>query len=388
MTATLPQPLFIDDDGYYRITTPGLAHEALTHPDVTTADALVPTTPLLRGTADQPGPADIMERVTASPAGRQAQRSLLATTGRRHHYLASPVEVGVRTAASHPKFPAEVQAYAHDLADHLTPALAAGDTVDLAHHTHHVPAEVAVDLFGLPVTARELRPLARAQTGLIWDRAQTWDTQMRGLAAARRLQEICAETIREHAAALDAGHPLADVTTWLLGALDQGETRDVDALGLVYGVGIAAVEGTGWSILNTVVDVLADPRGLWAHLATAPSWRAAYTLVLPFFRANPGIHSILRTTTGPVRLGGGWVPTGATIAVDLRALAAPFGGDPLDNQHYCTGAPAGRVELGVVPWVLARRFPHLALLPGEPGGRMDSRFFNGYARARVHLEGM
>ena len=369
-------PIAVDLDGYYRIFDLELAHEAFMNPHVVAAKALVPTTPLIYGRPDNPGPADIYAAIMETPAGKQAQRSLLATTGDRHEHLGGPVEEALRSWSMRPDFPPRVEGLAEGFADAMA---ALPQPVDLAEHIHAVPARIACDLFGFTTDPTTLRRLARLQTGLIWDREKTRQEQMAGLSAVGQLQGICAATVSAHIQAWHDGHRIDDVTTRLWEVLRD----ENDTLGLDYGVGIAAVEGTGWSVLNVICQMLG--RGDWGELGTAPNWRVAYRMALPAFRADPGIHSVLRTTDAPVVIGEWKIPEGATIAIDLTAIGDPFGG--ADNEHWCTGAPVGRIELATIPWVLARRFPDATAVPDQTMTRVNSRFFNGYRHLLVDFTG-
>jgi cytochrome P450 len=370
-TQTPTKPIHLDGDGYHRVTDAALARMLYTDPAVTTRDALRPMEPLLP-------PADgIYRQVLASPAAARAQRSLLAADGELHTRLGKPVEAALLRMYQRPDFIADVEAEAQLLADDLE---SRAREVDLAKDMHRVPAKVAVDiLFGMVAPPSDVRQWARRQTDFIWRRRQPSETdtqvaqwQVDGLMAARDLTIACAETVAWHKSDAAAGGRIDDVTSDLL---DVPGLSEDEVMGLVYGVGIAAIEGNGFSIGNVIYGALV--RGMWRALAEAPDWRAAYTMISPLLKARPGIHTTYRTTDAAFYFEDGYViPRGATIAFDLLAIGDPFGG--IGNPHHCVGAGIGRVSVAVVPWVLARRFPKAALVEDQPLDSVASRFFLGF----------
>jgi cytochrome P450 len=375
-TQTPTRPIHLDGDGYHRVTDAALARMLYTDPAVTARNALRPMEPLLP-------PADVIyAKVLASPAGEQAQRSLLATDGELHTRLGEPVEAALRGMYQRPDFIAAVEAEAQMLADDLE---SRAREVDLADDMHRVPAAVGVDvLFGMTAPPPDVREWARRQGDFIWRRRQPGETdaqvaqwQVDGLMAARDLTIACTETVAWHKSDAAAGSRIDDVTSDLL---DVPELSEIEVMGLVYGVGIASIEGNGFSIGNVIYEALA--RGMWRDLAEAPDWRTAYSMILPLLKARPGIHTTYRTTDTAFYFEDGYViPRGATIAFDLRSVGDPFGG--IGNPHRCVGAGIGRVSVAVVPWVLARRFPGATLVEDQPLELVASRFYLGFKHLRV-----
>lgn len=377
-TTTTDAGIRIDQAGHHRVTDDALARSLYTNPAVTARNALRPMEPLL-----EPARA-AYAAVLASPAGEQAQRSLLATDGDLHARLAAPVEAALLRAYQDPTFMNGVVLRAHELAGEVGDRF---DPVDLAPYLHRIPAQVAVDvLFGIPQSPEQVRVWARAQTDFIWRRrvpgetdAQVAAWQMEGLGAARALTTACLDTVAHHKDRSAAGRRIPDVTSALV---DDPTLTDNEVMGLVYGVGIAAIEGNGYTVGNVIHGALTT--GVWSDLAAAQGWRAAAHVVAPLLRARPGVHTAYRTADADIATPGGHViPAGATIAFDLAAIGDPFGG--IGNPHRCTGAAIGRVTAAVIPWVLASAYPHAALDEDQPPEVVDSRFFDGFRHLHVNL---
>lgn len=378
MTVQAPtRPIYLDDDGYHRVTDPDLARSLYTSPSVTARNALRPMEPLVEPAAS------VYANLLDTPAGQQAQRSLLATDGELHVRLAEPVEAALLRMYQDPAFLSAVLTEATDLAAHYA---LFDRPVDVAATMHRVPARIGGrTLFGMRATPEDVRAWARKQTDFIWRRREPGEPdgevavwQMAGLLAARDLQAACQYTVARHKTEAADGHRAPDVTSDLLDARTPTGERaltDDEVMGLVYGVGIAAIEGNGYSIGNVIYELLA--RGLWTEVAQAGDWRAAYSIIRPLLEARPGIHTTYRTADEEFICEGGHViPSGATIAFDLLAIGDPFGG--VQNPHRCTGAAIGRVSVGAVPWVLAGCFPQAKLVEGQSLDPVDSRFFNGF----------
>jgi cytochrome P450 len=383
MTATDIRPrIYLDDEGYHRVTDPVLARALYTDRNMTARNALRPMELLLEPARG------IYAKMLASPAGEQAQRSLLAADGELHERLSAPVEAALTKMYLDPWFVAEVVTQATGLAADFARRR---QPVDVAESMHRVPARIGVEtLFGMAALPWDVRQWARKQTDFIWRRRRANETneqvaawQVDGLMAARDLQTACVETVNWHKSEAAAGRRIDDVTSDLLDARTPTGERaltDDEVMGLVYGVGIAAIEGNGFSIGNVIYEALT--RGLWREIGQASDWRAAYSIVMPLLRARPGIHTTYRTAAVDFLFEDGYViPTGATIAFDLLSIGDPFGG--VQNPHRCIGASIGRVSVGVVPWVLAARFPDAELVDDGPLDLVDSRFFHGFRTLEV-----
>ena len=101
-------------------------------------------------------------------------------------------------------------------------------------------------------------------------------------------------------------------------------------------------------------------------------------------RYDPSVPVWRRVTTRPMTLAGQDLPTGARLFLWLAAAgrdAAAFPDpDAFDlhrgdadrhlafgqGLHYCLGANLGRLEAQIAVAGLARRYPYLSLVPGQP----------------------
>lgn len=371
VAARAPSGIYLDDAGHHRVITPALAKHLFTGPYVTARDALRPMTPLIE-------PAATLYRQIMEGPSNPDQVSILSADGGYHDHLSGPAEAAL--ARAYRTLPAAVEAAAEALADTWeTDRL---DTVDVARFMHLVPAQIATRvLFGIPRDPADVAAWTHAQTDLVFRYRVPGETdedvagwQTAGLRAGQSLAQAVGDTIGAHMAPGDTGD---DVTGDLLGS----GLASVEVFGLIFGVGIASIEGNGYSIGNAIHELLKRDR--WNDLRRRDGWHAAYAMIMPLLQARPGIHSIYRTTTAAIPVGEHTIPEGATIAFDLRRIGDPFGG--IRNPHRCIGANIGRLSVAVVPWILARRFPHARLAEATEPPLVPSRFFLGFSRLPVAL---
>ncbi|MGW6745009.1 cytochrome P450 family protein [Streptomyces sp. NPDC055025] len=306
---------------------------------------------------------------------------------RRLRRLVAPSFTGRRTEALQPLVDRVTSGLLDTLAERP-----AGDAVDLrADFAHPLPMGVISELFGL--LPDERLELSRNAT-LIVSTATPADMAATAIADTRAL--LTALVTRKRA------RPADDLTSHLIAARDDNdrlsEAELVDTLLLVL---IAGYETTVHLIGNTVVALLSHPDQLALALTGQVPWTQVVEEVLRW--AGPVTYLPLRFATEPVTAAGitieqgepvlaafgavGWDPRehGPTAdQFDIRRAPSPhlaFG----HGVHHCLGAPLARAEaLTAVP-ALLRRFPALALTPGQDLTPYASFISHGYDAPTVHL---
>ncbi len=149
---------------------------------------------------------------------------------------------------------------------------------------------------------------------------------------------------------------------------------------ILFSLSFAGHETTTGLIGNTVRRLLEDP-GRWAEIVRRPGLIPA--AVEESLRYDPSVAVWRRVTTRPVTLAGVDLPAGARLFLWLAAAgrdAAAFDrpGEfdmhrtDADHHlafgkglHYCLGANLGKLEAQIALAELARRYPHLSLVPGQ-----------------------
>jgi len=151
---------------------------------------------------------------------------------------------------------------------------------------------------------------------------------------------------------------------------------------ILFSLSFAGHETTTGLIGNTVRRLLEDPDR-WDAVA-AGSAELVAAAVEETLRFDPSVPVWRRVTTRPATLGGIALPAGAKVFLWLAAanrdpavFAEPDRFDPHrpnNDQHlafgrgihYCLGANLGRLEARIAVEELARRFPRLRIVDGQP----------------------
>ena len=149
---------------------------------------------------------------------------------------------------------------------------------------------------------------------------------------------------------------------------------------ILFSLSFAGHETTTGLIGNTVRRLLEDP-GRWAHVVAHPE--LIPNAVEESLRYDPSVPVWRRVTTRPVTLAGVDLPAGARLFLWLAAAgrdgAAFDRPDEFDlyrtdaerhlafgkGLHYCLGANLGKLEAQIAVAELARRYPHLRLVPDQ-----------------------
>lgn len=175
-----------------------------------------------------------------------------------------------------------------------------------------------------------------------------------------------------------------DLTSDLLAIHDENPDRltRAEIASILFSLSFAGHETTTGLIGNTVRRLLEDPDR-WDAVA-AGSAELVAAAVEETLRFDPSVPVWRRVTTRPATLGGIALPAGAKVFLWLAAanrdpavFAEPDRFDPHrpnNDQHlafgrgihYCLGANLGRLEARIAVEELARRFPRLRIVDGQP----------------------
>ena len=175
-----------------------------------------------------------------------------------------------------------------------------------------------------------------------------------------------------------------DLTSDLLAIHDENPDRltHAEIASILFSLSFAGHETTTGLIGNTVRRLLEDPDR-WDAVA-AGSAELVAAAVEETLRFDPSVPVWRRVTTRPATLGDIALPAGAKVFLWLAAanrdpavFAEPDRFDPHrpnNDQHlafgrgihYCLGANLGRLEARIAVEELARRFPRLRIVDGQP----------------------
>ena len=175
-----------------------------------------------------------------------------------------------------------------------------------------------------------------------------------------------------------------DLTSDLLAIHDENPDRltHAEIASILFSLSFAGHETTTGLIGNTVRRLLEDPDR-WDAVA-AGSAELVAAAVEETLRFDPSVPVWRRVTTRPATLGDIALPAGAKVFLWLAAanrdpavFAEPDRFDPHRPNnaqhlafgrgiHYCLGANLGRLEARIAVEELARRFPRLRIVDGQP----------------------
>jgi cytochrome P450 len=170
---------------------------------------------------------------------------------------------------------------------------------------------------------------------------------------------------------------------------------------ILFSLSFAGHETTTGLISNTVYRLLEEPSR-WDEIAADPG--LIPQAVEETLRYDPSVTVWRRVTTRPVTLAGVDLPEGAKLYLwlaaagrDQAAFAEP---DHFDlhrpdaerhlafgkGLHFCLGANFGRLEAQIAIAELARRYPALRLVPGQPLTFHPNISFRGPRTLRVRTD--
>jgi cytochrome P450 len=181
------------------------------------------------------------------------------------------------------------------------------------------------------------------------------------------------------------------------------ERLTLDEIGsILFSLSFAGHETTTGLIGNTVRRLLEEP-GRWAEVVADPDLIPG--AVEESLRYDPSVPVWRRVTTRPVTLAGTGLPVGAKLFLwlaaagrDEEAFSRPAEFDmhrtTADHHlafgqglHYCLGANLGKLEAQIAIAELARRYPALALTPGQRLTFHPNISFRGPQSLRVQTRG-
>jgi cytochrome P450 len=279
--------------------------------------------------------------------------------------LVSAVFTPRRVAALGPR----VQRITDDLLDRLDSRERAELIADLAYP---LPIQVICELLGIP---------AEEQASF-----RAWSSAfMAGLGSPAFPVAEMTEFVEYLRALVDRKRAAPDdaLLSAMIEVRDAGEAlTDNELTSTIFLLIIAGHETTVNLIGSGIQLVLSDPA-LAERLRADPA--ALATAVEEFLRFEPPVPmTSMRIATAPVELGGTTIPAGGIVMVSLLAAnrdgvafpeagqlqPARSGGPHLafgHGNHYCLGAPLGRLEGQIAIGTLLRRFPalQLAIKPSE-----------------------
>ncbi len=304
-----------------------------------------------------------------------------------------PVHTRVRAAAAQflnmrrflamePAIRAMIEGYADQLAGR-----SAADLV--AEMTYALPARVILLLLGIPdVDATRIKRWADKRLMFTFGELGPED-QMDAAREMLAYWHYCRELVEDRAL-----HPGDDYASAMLAIRngDDGVLALNEITGLVFGILLAGHETTTNASTNLVHTLLSN-RDQWQRITQDPA--LIPNAVEEGLRFATSVVSWRRIAREDVEIGGGCIPKGGHVLLSLAAAnrdAATFAdADALDvgranarqhvsfgyGIHVCIGAPLARLQLRVLLEVLARRFPDMALVPGQELAWLRTLCFRG-----------
>jgi cytochrome P450 len=241
-----------------------------------------------------------------------------------------------------------------------------------------LPANLVFSLMGVPEPDyAQLKQWCGYRAALSWGRPAPEDQIeiATSMAAYRRYMRTLVD--------LKVATPGDDLASDLIAIHAEAPDRlTLDEIAsILFSLSFAGHETTTGLISNTVYRLLEDPRR-WDEIAADPG--LIPKAVEETLRYDPSVAVWRRVTTRPVTLAGVDLPEGAKLYLwlaaagrDQAAFAEP---DRFDlhrpdaerhlafgkGLHFCLGANFGRLEAQIAIAELARRYPALRLVPGQP----------------------
>jgi cytochrome P450 len=240
-----------------------------------------------------------------------------------------------------------------------------------------LPANVVFSLMGVPEQDyAQLKKWCGYRAALSFGRLAPGD-QVETATTMAAYRRYMRDLVRAKVAA-----PGDDLTSDLIAIHDEAPDRlTLDEISsILFSLSFAGHETTTGLIGNTARRLLEDPDR-WAEIVGQPGLIPA--AVVESLRYDPSVPVWRRVTTRPVTLGGVHLPAGARLFLWLAAagrdaaafteadrfnLHRPDAGRHLafgQGLHFCLGANLGQLEAQIAIAELARRHPHLALVPDQ-----------------------
>jgi cytochrome P450 len=240
-----------------------------------------------------------------------------------------------------------------------------------------LPANIVFSLMGVPERDYDqLKQWCGYRAALSWGRPDPADQVdiARSIAAYRGYVRILVDAkVSERA---------DDLTSALLAIHDEDPERlTLDEISsILFSLSFAGHETTTGLIGNTVRRLLED-RSRWQAVGGQPELLAA--AIEETLRFDTSVPVWRRVTTRPVALGGVQLPAGARLFLWLAAAGRDPAVFDVPDQfdltrpnasqhvafgkglHYCLGANLAKLEAQLAIGELARRYPELALVPGQ-----------------------
>jgi cytochrome P450 len=240
-----------------------------------------------------------------------------------------------------------------------------------------LPANIVFSLMGVPERDyAQLKQWCGYRAALSWGRPDPADQVdiARSIAAYRGYIRILVDAKDSERA--------DDLTSDLLAIHDEDPERlTLDEISsILFSLSFAGHETTTGLIGNTIRQLLED-QSRWQAVVGQPELLAA--AIEETLRFDTSVPVWRRVTTRPVTLGGVQLPAGARLFLWLAAagrdpavfdvprqfdLRRPNADQHLafgKGLHYCLGANLGKLEAQLAIGELARRYPELALVPGQ-----------------------
>ena len=219
-----------------------------------------------------------------------------------------------------------------------------------------LPANIVFSLIGVPERDyAQLKQWCGYRAALSWGRPDPADQVdiARSIAAYRGYIRILVDAKDSERA--------DDLTSDLLAIHDEDPERlTLDEISsILFSLSFAGHETTTGLIGNTIRRLLED-QSRWQAVVEQPELLAA--AIEETLRFDTPVPVWRRVTTRPDTLGGVRLPAAAREERDAKAdQHVAFG----KGLHYCLGANLGKLEAQLAIGELARRYPELALVPGQ-----------------------
>jgi cytochrome P450 len=240
-----------------------------------------------------------------------------------------------------------------------------------------LPANIVFSLMGVPEQDyAQLKQWCGYRAALGWGRPAPEDQVeiATSMAAYRKyLRDLVGAKARE------PGDDLASDLIAIHREAPERLTLD-EIASILFSLSFAGHETTTGLIGNTVRRLLEDPAR-WAEIVAHPGLIPA--AVEESLRYDPSVPAWRRVTTRPATLAGTALPAGARLFLWLAAAGRDGEAFPRPGEfdlhrtnpdhhlafgkglHYCLGANLGKLETEIALAERARRYPRLALAPGQ-----------------------
>lgn len=273
-------------------------------------------------------------------------------------------------------------------ADFLIDAVADRGQMDvIADYASPLPLIVIAELLGVPAEDREQLRRWTIDMVVAIDFGPSREGMIRAMAAARDLMAYLREliVIRRH------GVPRDDLISALLAAEEQGDRLSEDELLSMCSLLLGAGHETTVNLIGNGSLALMTQRDQWERLCAHPE--VLETGVDELLRFDSPVQMTFREAAADGELAGRPIQKGDLVAIllgsanrdpalfpdpDRLDLARPVGKHAAFGMgiHFCLGSHLARLEGRIAFETLARRLPHMRLVPG-PLERREGIAFRG-----------